>query len=185
MTVEIHSRYKTVRLYLNNKLVAERETGAPRQIEVLIDVPYAPGLLRVAGVDNGKEIEEQRLETVGDPVALRLTPDRAGLHADGQDLSFVSVEIVDDHGRLQPNAEHLVTLSLNGPGEIAGLGNANLKSEESYRGTECHVFHGKALVVLRAFRQEGSLILRAKAPGLRSAETTIVTKSQSSSGGNR
>jgi beta-galactosidase len=173
LTVEIHSRYDTVRLYLNDKLVAERRVGPPPNYEVLIEVAYEPGTLRAVGVENGREVEERKLETVGEAVGLRLTPDRAVIRADGQDLSFVDIEVVDGKGRLQPNAGQLVRLTLSGPGTIAGLGNADLKSEEPYTGTQCHVFHGRALVVLRGTRDAGALVLKAEAEGLHPAAVTV------------
>ncbi|MEI8343051.1 MAG: beta-galactosidase, partial [Verrucomicrobiota bacterium] len=168
LTAEIHSSYGKFRLYLNDKLIAEKG-GTSAQI----DLPYAPGVLKLVGVQNDKEVESRSLETVGAPTALKLSPDRSLIHADGQDLSFVTVEAVDAKGRRDPNANHEVRFTLNGPGSIAGLGNANLKSTEPYVGTSCHLYHGRALVVIRSSRQAGSLSLTAKSEGLVEAKITI------------
>jgi len=168
LTAEIHSSYGKFRLYLNDKLIAEKG-GTSAQI----DLPYAPGVLKLVGVQNDKEVESRSLETVGAPTALKLSPDRSLIHADGQDLSFVTVEAVDAKGRRDPNANHEVRFTLNGSGSIAGLGNANLKSTEPYVGTRCHLYHGRALVVIRTTRQTGSLSLTAKSEGLAEAKITI------------
>ena len=170
LTAEIHSGYEKVRLYLNDKLIAEKGGNS-----VQIDLPYEPGVLKLVGVQNDKEVESRILETVGAPTALKLSPDRSLIKADGQDLSFVTVEAVDAKGRRDPNANHEVRFTLGGPGLIAGLGNANLKSTEAYVGTKCHLYRGRALVVIRTTRQAGSLILTAKSEGLAGATATIET----------
>ena len=175
LTVEIQSRYEKVRLYLNGKVVAE-QTSTRKNYDGKIDVAYEPGELKAVGVENGKEIEECKLETVGEPVSIRLTPDRKIIHADGQDLSFVAVEVLDKNGKVQPNASEEIQFECSGPGRIAGLGNANLKSEEPYQGTQCRVFHGRALVVLRSEKQPGALTLKANAAGLQSTETVVESK---------
>ena len=176
LTADIHSRYEKVRLYLNDKLIAEKDTGRPQYNESRIEVPYAPGVLKVVGVQDGKEAESKTLETAGDAVALELSPDRSKIHADGQDLSFVTVEAVDAKGRMNPNADQEVIFTLSGPGSIAGLGNALLKSTEPYQGTTCHLYRGRALLVIRSTRTEGDLILKATATGLSPAEVKITTE---------
>ncbi|MDR0533438.1 MAG: DUF4982 domain-containing protein [Verrucomicrobiales bacterium] len=171
--VEVYSSYEKTRLYLNGKKIDEQPTKNYRTIYKL---PYEPGTLKVAGLQNDKEVEETTLTTTGAPSKLRLTPDRSIISADEQDLSFIKVEVLDQDGKVQPNADQLVKFTLSGPGSIAGLGNANLKGDEPYQGTECHVFHGKALIVLRGSKQPGTLHLKASAEGLAPAETSVATK---------
>ena len=88
----------------------------------------------------------------------------------------MSVEVVDKAGRVQPNENQKISFSLSGPGTIAGLGNADLKNEEPYQGAECHVYHGRALVVLRGAKQHGNLDLKAEAQGLESARAMVTSK---------
>ncbi len=172
MTIEVYSRYPKVRLYLNDNLIGEK---VPANFYAEFNLPYQPGALKVAGVDDGdREVETYELKTTGDPVALRLVPDRTTIHADAQDMSFVQVEVVDKDGHVQPNAEEAVHFVLTGPGAIAGLGNALLKGNEPYQGTDCHVFHGRALIVLRSSHDVGTLDLHAEAPGLEAAETKVL-----------
>jgi beta-galactosidase len=110
---------------------------------------------------------------VNDPVKVRLTADRTSLRADGQDLSFITAEVVDANGQPHPNAEHQVTFSLQGPGAIAAVGNGDMVSEEPYQGNQRKLFHGKALVVVRTSRKGGALVLTASAPGLKEAAIRI------------
>jgi beta-galactosidase len=176
MGVDVYSRYEKVRLYLNDKLVGEAPTSRANNFQTTFTLPYQPGTLKAVGVENGQEVGAMQLVTVGDPAAIRLTPDRTEIKADGQDLSFVQVEVVDKNGKLQPNAGELITFTLSGAGAIAGLGNAYLDSTEPYQGTQCHVYHGRALIVLRASEQPGTLDLKASSPGLALAETKITTE---------
>ncbi|HEX4140829.1 MAG TPA: glycoside hydrolase family 2 TIM barrel-domain containing protein [Candidatus Methylacidiphilales bacterium] len=174
MHVEVYSRYPKVRLYLNDKLVGEQDVKS--RYETDFTLPYEPGTLKAAGVVDGKEVESYALKTTGEPSALRLLPDRKVIQADGQDLSFVQVEVVDRDGNLQPNADEKVHFILSGPGTIAGLGNALLKGEAPYQGSDCRIFHGRALVVLRGTRTPGSLKLQAEAKGLASADAEVATQ---------
>ncbi len=176
MTVEVYSRYEQVRLYLNGKLIDQKPTTRAQNFQASFTLPYQPGTLKAVGVENGQEVGDAELKTVGEASAIRLTADRSTIKADGQDLSFLQVEVVDKDGQLQPNADGLVTFTLTGPGTIAGLGNANLKSEEPYQGTQCHVFHGRALIVLRSTEQAGTLKLKAESSGLTPANVEIVTQ---------
>ena len=173
MHVDVYSRYAKVRLYLNDKVIEDRSVGASQQADFTL--PYVPGTLRVVGVDDDKEVESYALKTAGEPAAFRLMPDRATISADGQDLSFVQVEVIDKDGNLEPNADQAVHFTLTGPGSIAGLGNALLKGTEPYQGNDCHVFHGRALVVLRGTHRPGTLTLHAEARGLTPADAQVQT----------
>ncbi len=176
MGVDVYSRYPTVRLYLNDKLVGELPATRTQNFQATFTVPYQPGTLKAAGVENGQETETMQLETTSEPAAIRLTPDRTAINADGQDLSFIQVDVLDQQGRLQPNADALISFKLTGPGTIAGLGNAWPDGTEPYQGSECHVYHGRALVVVRTTREAGPLQLEAHSPGLASSKIEITSK---------
>ena len=176
MEIEVYSRYPTVRLYLNGKLEGEQPATRETDFRAVFKLNYAPGVLKAVGVENGKEVEDCRLETAGESAAIRLTPDRGTIHAGGQDLSFITVEVVDQRGRRQPNANEEIQFELTGPGCIAGLGSADLKTQEAYQGKRVRVFHGRALLVLRSAKQTGTLVLRAQSPNLASAASKVKTK---------
>ncbi len=176
LEVEIYSRCEAVRLYLDGKLIGEKPTGRANEFKANFSVPYAPGILRAVGLEGGKEAAESILRTAGEPAELRLTCEGASLRADGQDLSFVTVEVLDGKGAPHPHAEHAVAFRLAGPGAIAAVGNADMMSEEPYQGTQRKLFNGKALVVVRASRTPGVITLAASAPGLREASVRIESR---------
>ena len=173
MSVEVYSRYPSVRLYLNDKLVGEMPTTLREGYQATFKLTYQPGILKAVGVEDGKEGETMQLETAGDPASIKLSADRITISADGQDLSFIQVDVLDKQGRLQPNVDELISFTLTGPGTIAGLGNAWLKSTEPFQGTTCHVYQGRALIVLRGSKTAGTLALKADSPGLASASVAI------------
>ena len=174
--VEVYSRYPKVRLYLNGKLLGENGVNQNGRFTTIFRVSYQPGTLKAVGVQDSKEVETCQLQTVGAAAAIRLTPDLISIQADAQGLSHVKVEVVDKDGNAQPNADQLITFQLTGPGTIAGLGDANLKDEMPYQGTQCRVFHGQALVVLRSSRATGVLDLKASSGGLTAAEVQVKTQ---------
>jgi beta-galactosidase len=173
MQVEIYSGTEKVRLYLNDKLIGEMPTSPEQQRKAVFTVPYTPGTLKAAGVNGDREVATSVLQTLGDPVKLRLGADRNVLHADGEDLSFITVEAVDAQGRLQPNSSAEVQFTLNGPGTLLAVGNGDGTSNEPYQGDHRALFNGRALVVIRSARTSGTIRLTANAPALTAAETSI------------
>ena len=176
LDVETYSRGEAVRLYLDDKLIGEKPTTRAERFQANFRVPYAPGVLKAVAVQGGKPIAETVLRTLGDPARVRLTAEGTSLRANGQDLSFITVETVDANGQPHPNAEHQVTFSLKGPGVIAAVGNGDMASEEPYQSNQRKLFHGKALVVVRTSRKGGALTLAASAPGLKGDAIQIVSR---------
>ena len=166
MQVEVYSGAEKVRLFLNDKLIGEQPTGREQQFKALFSVPYAPGTLRAVGVRGDRAVAESVLTTTGKPARLRLTADRTMLQADGQDLSYITVEALDAEGRFQPDADQEVQFAISGPGVIAAVGNGDGKDTATYQGDRRKLFQGRALVVVRTSRQGGPIHLTATVPGL-------------------
>ncbi len=146
----------------------------------MFKVPYAPGVLRAVGVKGGREVATSVLETTGDAAGLQLKADRSTVGADGQDLSYITVEAVDAKGRLQPNADAEVEFKVSGPGSIAAVGNGDGTSKEAYRnGQEAPqemkraLFHGRALVVVRSTDKAGEIKVTATTAGLKPGEAAV------------
>ena len=173
MQVEVYAGTEKVRLYLNDKLVGEASTGPDQQRRGLFTVPYTPGTLKAVGVNGDREVATSVLATVGNPAKLRLTADRTTLQANGEDLSFITVEAVDAQGRPQLNASQEVNFKVSGPGTIIAVGNADQQSTESYRGNHRALTNGRALVVVRTSRTPGTIHVEASAPGLVTGDAGI------------
>lgn len=173
--VEVYSKYPKVRLYLNDELIGEEATSLEQEYKATFTIPYSPGRLKAVGVENNKEIESTLLQTSGNAAQIKLTADRNELSADGQDLSYVAIEITDRHGTLQPNAVNRLHFKIEGPGVIAGVDNADLKDHEPYVGDTRKTWKGRALVVIRSTRSAGDIKLTVTSPGLSEASLSMKT----------
>jgi beta-galactosidase len=176
LEVEVYSRGEAVRLYLGEQLIGEKPTTRAEKFKANFTVPYAAGVLKAVALQGGRPVAESVLKTAGEPVQVRLTADRTSLRANGQDLSFISVEAIDSHGQPHPNAKSPVTFALKGPGTIAAVGNADLTSEDPYHGNRLTLFHGKGLVVVRTSRTPGALTLTATANGWKEGIVKLVSR---------
>ena len=140
-----------------------------------LDVAYQPGELKAVAYQNGRKIGEQVMRTAGPAVAVKLTPEKAELPADGESVVFVQVDVTDAAGVRDPRATNLVRFSLAGPGEIVAVANGNPRATDSFADVSKHpLYFGKAVAVLR--RNAGStapITLTATADGLKPATATL------------
>lgn len=171
--VEIYSRYPAVRLYLNGKLVAEKPTTREQEFKAVIPVPYAPGTLRVAGVENGREVESRTLETAGKAARIRLSADRTTMAADGQSLTYVNVEITDKSGRPMPIADNLLQFELEGPATLLATCSGDLKDCVPYTSPERKAWKGRAMAVVKSGKTPGEVTLTVKGKGLKKASVSL------------
>jgi beta-galactosidase len=166
-------------LYLNDKLLGEKPTTRAQEFRTKFQVPYVPGVLRVVGIEDGKELESFALKTAGSPVKIQLTPDCDTIQADGQDLSFLEVALLDEAGTLCPHADNDVEYKIDGPGEIIAVGSGNLRSDESYQANPRNLHEGHSLVVVRSKPEPGTIRITAKSNAL--PEASVEIRSQASS----
>jgi beta-galactosidase len=174
--VEVYSKYPKVRLYLNKKLIGEQATKEEQQFKATFTIPYEPGLLKAVGVADNKELETTILQTSGNAAKIKIIPDRTNISANGQDLSFITVEVTDKNGILNPNAQNQLHFNIEGPGVIAGVDNANLKDLDLYVGSSRNAWHGRALVVVRSTKKAGAIKLTVSSPGFNDANAIIKTE---------
>lgn len=161
-----------VELFVNGRSMGRRAKDADH-LHVSWRVRFEPGTVKVVAYKAGQNVGEREIHTAGEPARIRLTPDRSMIAADGRDLSFVTVEILDAEGNLCPNADNLVRFETAGNVRIAGVDNGSPTSMERFKDDKRHAFYGKCLVVLQNDGQPGEARLKATAEGLAPAEVTI------------
>ena len=176
LTVEVYSGTERVRLFLNGKLIGEKATGRDQAFNADFEVPYTTGTLRVEGLRGDRVVAQDTLETTGPAVRLRVSADRSVLNADGEDLSFVTVEAVDADGRVRTDSGASVNFSIRGTGTIAAVGSGDGQSQLSYQSDRFSLYQGRALVVLRSTRKAGKVTLIAEADGLNSQKLIVQTR---------
>lgn len=133
-------------MYQNGKLIGEKYT---EKMKATFTVDYTAGSLLAEGIDGNNVTESVLLETAGEVADIRLTADRDIISADGQELSFIAIECVDCHGRIVPVADNQLTISIDGPVSLIGLGNADIKDEAPYFDNMHNAWKGRALAVVR------------------------------------
>ena len=173
MKVEVYSGCERIELSLNGKSLGSQPTSRASRFTATFTVPYAPGTLKAVGFLADKPVAEWQWKTTGAPAAIRLTPDRKAIRADREDLSFVTVEVTDAEGLLQPNADHEIRLMVEGEGTIAAVGSGCPYSAEPYVGDRRKVWQGRCLVIVKSTGRPGAIRLTAEANGLTSADAIL------------
>jgi beta-galactosidase len=123
-----YSNCEEVELFLNGQSLGRKPM--PKNLHLQWSVPYTPGTLEARGYKAGQQIAADKIETTGAAAAVKLSPDRAVIHADGEDLSIITVAVQDTRGRTVPVAENLINFELSGPGKTIGVGNGDPSSHE-------------------------------------------------------
>ena len=182
--VEVYSHYPKVRLYLNDQLVGEKETS---ECKAVFTLPYQPGTLRAEAAlpPTGEKATGRRatlgnagrgaitLQTADEAKTIRLTADRTTLKADGQDLAFITVELTDAGGIVNPTANNELTASVSGPATLIGFGNADIKDSDRYTDSTHKAWKGRALLVVRSTGKKGRATITLQGKGLKTARVNL------------
>jgi len=136
-------------------------------------VPYQPGTLKAVGIKDGKVAIVEELSTTGEPAAIGLAVDRAGIAADGRDVSHITVSVLDSQGRVVPGADNEISFEIQGEGTIIGVDNGNPFSHENFKGNNRKAFNGLCLVIVQSRIKPGRIQLITTSPGLRPNKVTL------------
>ena len=173
MDVNIYSSCGEVELFLNDKSLGKKKTNRSTKYLAEFQVPYQPGTLRAVGFAGKKQVATAELHSAGDATQIRLSADRSNIMANGEDLSYITVELTDNNGFLNPKADNLISFEVAGPGTIAGVGNANPVSLESFQKPERKAWRGRCLVVIKSDNKAGRIILNVSSEGLKTGSIEI------------
>lgn len=192
--VMAYTNSEEVELFLNGKsLGRKKHFGEPVEIPVGPNasqdrkfvskyrlewqVPYQPGSLKAVAYQGGKQVAVDEVRTAGAPARVKLTPDRAAIQADGDDLSFVTVRIEDKDGNLCPMSDNLVKFSVTGAGSIRAVDNGNAATVEPFHADHRKAFSGLALLIVSSQKgQTGQIHVTATSEGLTAGATEITTR---------
>jgi beta-galactosidase len=161
-----------VELFLNGKsLGTKRKTGD--ELHVMWRVPFEPGILKAISRTKGTIVKTEEVRTAGKPARIELTPDRRTIAADGKDLSFVTVKIVDANGTLVPRADNLVKFQITGAAFIAGVDNGSETSHEPFKADHRKAFNGMCLAIIQSQGKAGKVDIKATSDSLPAVSTSI------------
>ena len=168
--VEVYTSLPYVRLYLNDRLVGEQQSA---ECKAVFTLPYQPGTLHAEGVTEEGQPVSVSLSTAGEPCQIRLTADKSTFLADGQDLIYVTVEILDRDGLVCPNAAIPLTATVKGSGSLLSFASADLKDTDVYTDAHCTTWKGRALLAVRSSAKSGSVSVTVKGDGLSQSQLNL------------
>ena len=159
--VEVYTKSPEVKLYLNNQLVGTKKVDRSTEYKAVFTVPYKAGTLRAES--DGQQVT---LKTAGEPARLRLTADRSIITADGQDLAYVTVEVVDRQGNVCPDAAIPCEAVVSGKGTLMAFASADLKDREPKTSAKVTTWKGRAVLVVRSGKTRGktTVIIKSSLP---------------------
>ncbi len=163
-----------VELFLNGKSMGVRKKTGD-QLHLAWRLTYEPGTLKAVGKRGGNILTDE-VKTAGPAAKIVLAPDRNVIIADGRDLSFVTVRVLDEQGTLVPAADNMIHFKISGNGSIAGVDNGSETDLDSFKADYRKAFNGLALVVVRSDEKTGAINIEASSEGLKSSAVVIETR---------
>ena len=170
--VFVYTSYPRAELFLNGRSLGIREkcdsTLQHRFRLMWNDVRYEPGELTVVAYDSeGNKAMQKSVRTASEPWAIELIPARESITADGKDLLYVTVRIVDRDGNLCPLDSRKVHFDVSGAGEFRAVANGDPTCLELFHEPEMSAFGGMLTVIVQSKEKAGRITLKASADGLR------------------
>ena len=140
---------------------------------------YEPGKVEAVSYTAGKEVSRDVLYTTGKATQINLVPEKTTIKADGHDVIYVGIELLDKDGRLVPDAEIKLHAELTGVGTLAGFGSANPITDDNYTDGNTTSFRGRAMAIIRAGYESGDISLTVSAEGFETAAISCKRQSKS------
>jgi beta-galactosidase len=169
MEVSVYSSFDQAELFLNGKSLGKKPTNMSNKFIAIWQVPYQNGSLKAVGYKGKKQAGTAELKTSAEVSEIRVTADRAKIKADGQDLTYITAELTDKDGIRNPKAGNSLSFSIEGPGTIIAVANADPVSTESYQPPLRKAWHGRCLAVVKSGTTPGMIRLRVSSAGLKEA----------------
>jgi beta-galactosidase len=170
-----YSKADEVELFLNGRSLGIKKKQGD-DLHISWKVKYEPGTLKAVSRLNGKTVLTQEVKTAGPPAKIELIPDRSVLSADGKDLSYVTVRILDAQGNVVPDADNLINFEVSGTGVLAAADNGLQTSLESFKASHHKAFNGLCMAIVQSKVKAGTITVRASSPGLKSQTLIISTR---------
>ncbi|WP_114778529.1 DUF4982 domain-containing protein [Botryobacter ruber] len=179
--VFVYTNYDSAELFINGKSMGVQrksdESPLHRYRLMWMDVKYEPGTVRVVAFDkDGKPAAEKTMVTAGKPYKLVLEPDRTQIAADGQDISFVTVSVVDEKGNPYPLSSDQLTFRVSGNGKFRAACNGDATSLEPFHLPTMKLFNGKLVVLVQSTTKPGDIKLTVKGKTLKGAEVKLTSR---------
>lgn len=180
--VFVYTNYPSAELFINGKSYGRQTKHKNGTVEnryrlMWHDAVYQPGEVRVVAYDEqGNPVAEKTIRTAGKPHHIELVTDRSSLLADGKDLAYVTLRIVDKDGNLCPNDGRLVSFKVKGAGKYRASANGDPTCLDLFHKPEMHAFGGMLTVIVQSGEKTGEIELQATAKGIKTGTIRIPVK---------
>ena len=172
--VMVYTNADSVELFLNDKSQGSKTMSATTG-HLQWSVPFATGTLQAKATKGGTVVATDTVQTAGAAAKLVLKADRASITADGRDLSYIEVDVVDAQGVVVPQANNAIAFTISGPGTLVGLDAGDSTNHDSYKGTSHAAFSGKLMAIVQSTTTAGSITLNATSGSLTGSSVNITT----------
>ena len=175
--VHVYTSGDEAELFLNGKSLGKKKKG-PFEYRLRWDsVIYQPGELKVVAYKNGVKWAEDVMRTTGKASLLNMSVDRSVIKADGNDLAFITIKIVDNNNLLVPKSNNLVNFSIEGPGKIVAVDNGDATSHDPFQASYRKAYNGMCLVIVKAEKgATGGFTVKAESKGLKGTLVKVEVK---------
>jgi beta-galactosidase len=183
--VYCYTNYPKAELFVNGKSMGVKQKDKSNKYSryrlMWNDVVYQPGEIKVVAYnDKNEAVAGKVIKTAGETFTTIMTPDRPTIHADGKDLSFVTIEIVDKNGNLCPRADNLLFFEVKGAGKLKALCNGDPTDQTSFGSNYMRAFNGKIVATIESALEPGEIELKVTGGLLKSQSVNIQCKPQKS-----
>ena len=180
--VFVYTNYPSAELFINGKSYGRQTKRKDGTVEnryrlMWYDAVYQPGEVKVVAYDEqGNPAAEKTIRTAGKPHHIELVTDRTSLQADGKDLAYITLRIVDKDGNLCPNDGRLVNFKVKGAGKYRASANGDPTCLDLFHKPEMHAFGGMLTVIVQSGEKVGDIELQATAKGVKAGIIRIPVK---------
>lgn len=171
----IFSNAQEVEVFVNGHSIGRKPVSMERPLpcSVRFETVYEPGIVEAVSYTEGREVSRAALTTAGRPSHLRITPEKTAMKADGHDLIYVNIEVVDQQGNRVPDAEIPLSANVSGPVLLSGFGTGNPVTQEDYTDQKTRTCRGTATAILRAGYEPGQMVLTVSGEDLPEAQVAL------------
>ena len=165
----------SVELITNGKSQGIKSIVGKEKPELFWHIKYEPGMIEAHGIKNGKVITKHELQTAGEACRIIMEADRDTIDANGLDLSYITLKVVDKEGNIVPSATNRINFKVTGEGSNAGVGNGDIMSNELWQTDSRSVYYGQCQLIVRSSAVEGKIRIKASSQSLIPASLIITT----------
>ena len=171
--VDVYADADEVELFLNGRSLGRKPAGEEHEFTAAYELTYEAGDLTAVSYKSGSETGRCTLTTAGEDVQLSAEADRRVLHADGEDLSFITVKLTDENGTENLSASRKITVSVEGAGTLEAFGSADPRALGSYDDPTWNTYDGYVMAVVRAGTEKGTIHVRFSAEGCKEQDVAL------------